>query len=188
MQERLEMLFAGFGGQGIITMAIILGRTATLQEYAACQTQSYGTESRGGHCRAGLVLETGEQVGSPIIEQPDYFVAFAQSAYNSYSKRAGGAYILYDSVMVQQVAGGAAQEIPLPATSLATEQLGVKIAANSIMLGGLVRLMNTHRLKGFTIEPEVARQALSDVFPERHRALNLKGFDLGWQEMAQVRA
>lgn len=187
MQERLEILLAGFGGQGIITTAIILGRAAILRGYAACQTQSYGTESRGGHCRANLVIETGDLVGSPIIEEPDYFVAFSQAAYDSYLKRAREACILYDSVMVQQVVG-TAQEIALPATSLATEQLGVKIAANSIMLGALLQLMNIQRPKGFVIEPEIARQALSDVFPERHRAVNLKGLDIGWQEIAQDKA
>jgi 2-oxoglutarate ferredoxin oxidoreductase subunit gamma len=187
MQDRLEILLAGFGGQGIITTAIILGRAAILEGFTACQTQSYGTESRGGHCRANLVLEDGEIVGSPIIEAPDYFVAFSQAAYDSYLKMARGAWILYDSVMVQRAAG-TDREISLPATTLATEELGVKIAANSVMLGAMVRLMNAQIPHGFVITPEITRQALTDVFPKKHHDVNLRGFDLGWQEIVQDEA
>ncbi len=180
-------MLAGFGGQGIITTAIILGRAAILQGYAACQTQSYGTESRGGHCRANLVLEEGEIVGNPIIESPDYFIAFSQAAYDSYTTLARGAWTLYDSVMVQRVSG-TDREISLPATTMAKEQLGVKIAANSIMLGAMARLMHTQVPRGFVIQPEIARGALTDVFPKKHHDVNLRGFEIGWRQIVEDKA
>jgi hypothetical protein len=71
---------------------------------------------------------------------------------------------------------------------LAKEELGVKIAANSIILGAMVRLMNAQAPHGFVITPEITRQALTDVFPKKHHDVNLQGFDLGWREIVQDEA
>ena len=49
----------GFGGQGIILSAVILGTTAvTKADLYAVQTQSYGSDARGGQCQAELIIQT----------------------------------------------------------------------------------------------------------------------------------
>jgi len=54
---RKEIKLAGFGGQGIILMGIILAKAAGYYEgQEIAQTQSYGPEARGGACRAEVVI------------------------------------------------------------------------------------------------------------------------------------
>lgn len=183
--ERLEILLAGFGGQGVVSMGIILGRAATLAGYSACQTQSYGTESRGGYCRANVVLETGATVGSPVIEDADYFIAFSQAAYDTYISTVKRGLVLYDPALVQQ-RKSEERAVPVPAWSLAAEKLGKTIAANSIMLGAISRVMAQREGGRFTLDPETMKQSIKDVFPPKIHDINLRGFDIGWEEACKV--
>lgn len=59
----------GFGGQGIILAAVILGTTAvTKGNLYAVQTQSYGSEARGGQCQAELIIDH-KPINSPVAEK-----------------------------------------------------------------------------------------------------------------------
>lgn len=59
----VNLQFCGFGGQGIVLSAIIFGTAAVKGAgLNALQTQSYGSESRGGQCQAELILSA-EQIG-----------------------------------------------------------------------------------------------------------------------------
>ena len=67
---RQEIRFAGFGGQGLLLAGILLGRTAAL--YAgkqAAQTQSYGTEARGGASQCNVVIDDKERHPSFQFEE-----------------------------------------------------------------------------------------------------------------------
>jgi len=163
-------------------MGIILGRAATMAGYTACQTQNYGTESRGGYCRAMVVVEKGEaRVGSPVLESPNYLVAFSQAAYNTYRGKVGRAVVFYDPDLVQEVDSDPGTVLlPVPATVLAKEKLGSTMAANAVMLGRLVREFNRREEGEYFLPPEAVKTALSEVFSNRFRDANLRGFDLGY--------
>ena len=63
-----KISLCGFGGQGIILSAVILGTTAvTKGDLYAVQTQSYGSEARGGQCQAELIIDK-KPINSPIAE------------------------------------------------------------------------------------------------------------------------
>ena len=54
---RVNVQFCGFGGQEIILSAVIFGTTAvTKAGMNAVQTQSYGSEARGGECQAEVIV------------------------------------------------------------------------------------------------------------------------------------
>ena len=83
--SRTEVRFAGFGGQGILFAGITLGRAACLYGgKQATQTQSYGTEARGGASRCDVVIDE-EEVDYPGVTSPDILVAFSQEAYDKLS-------------------------------------------------------------------------------------------------------
>jgi len=85
MDKRIEIRIAGFGGQGVILMGIILGKAWALFEgKEAAMTQSFGPEARGGACSAQVVLEEGK-VLYPYTTQADILVAMSQEAYNVYA-------------------------------------------------------------------------------------------------------
>jgi 2-oxoglutarate ferredoxin oxidoreductase subunit gamma len=85
MQLQLtEIRIAGFGGQGVILSAIMLGRAASIHqgEYAT-MTQNFGPEARGGACSAQLIL-SGQPILYPYVTQSDILVVMSQEAYSRF--------------------------------------------------------------------------------------------------------
>lgn len=136
-QGRARVQFCGFGGQGIVLSSVILGTAAVLHAgLNAVQTQSYGSEARGGECQAELILAQGP-IHSPLADQVDILVAMSQLALERYLDRLrdGGALIL-DPELTERPARSGIQILQVPATEIASE-LGARIAANMVMLGFL---------------------------------------------------
>ena len=79
-----ELRIAGFGGQGVILSAIILGRAASIHQGAfATMTQSFGPEARGGACSAQLIL-SGSPILYPYVTRPDILVVMSQEAHTRF--------------------------------------------------------------------------------------------------------
>jgi 2-oxoglutarate ferredoxin oxidoreductase subunit gamma len=137
LNKRTTIQFCGFGGQGIVLSSIVYGSASVIGAgLHAVQTQSYGSEARGGECQAELILSN-EQIGSPIADEIDILVAMSQLAYNRYSKRLRpGGTLLLDTEMVDEGDPTGIKVFKIPATSIA-EDLGSKISANMVMLGFL---------------------------------------------------
>ena len=86
--ERCRIIFAGSGGQGIITAAIILAEAAVLYEgLNAVQSQSYGPEARGGASRSEVIISD-EDIDYPKAVNIDLLLALTDEAFviNSFSK------------------------------------------------------------------------------------------------------
>ena len=136
-QDRARIQFCGFGGQGIVLSSVIFGTAAVLKAgLNAVQTQSYGSEARGGECQAELILAEGP-IHSPLADQVDILVAMSQLALDRYLDRLrdGGTLIL-DPELAEKPARSGIQVVEVPATEIASE-LGARIAANMVMLGFL---------------------------------------------------
>jgi 2-oxoglutarate ferredoxin oxidoreductase subunit gamma len=177
-RTRTEILISGFGGQGVIRMAQILGLCAINQGHRVTMLKSHGTETRGGYVRAQLVISP-EYVDSPVVENADVFVAFSAPAYKKFYDLCRGK-ILYDPEMVEEVRPGAPdRHVEVPATALAKERLGNVLFANMIMLGALTRLAG--------MDFEAMKRAMLVVIPRFH-AENLKALDLGYQLDAVARS
>src|ERR1700740_2824126 len=105
-----EMRIAGFGGQGVILSAIVLGKAASIYENGfATMTQNFGPEARGGACSAQLVISD-EPVLYPYVTQPDIMVIMSQEAYNRFAGelKPGGLLIVEeDLVRVADLKGDA---------------------------------------------------------------------------------
>ena len=80
-----EIRVAGFGGQGVILSAVILGKAASIYENGfATMTQNFGPEARGGACSAQLVISDAP-VLYPYVTRPDIMVIMSQEAYNRFA-------------------------------------------------------------------------------------------------------
>ena len=76
-----EIRIAGFGGQGVILSAIVLGKAASIYQGAyATMTQNFGPEARGGACSAQLIVSD-TPVLYPYVARPDIMVVMSQEAY-----------------------------------------------------------------------------------------------------------
>ena len=177
-KTRTEILISGFGGQGVIRMAQILGLCAINQGHKVTMLKSHGTETRGGYVRAQLVISP-EYVDSPVVENADVFVAFSAPAYKKFFDLCRGK-ILYDPEMVEEVRPDAPdRHVEIPATALAKEHFGNVLFANMIMLGALTRLAG--------MDFDAMKKAMLEVIPRFHEQ-NLKALNLGYNLDAVARA
>lgn len=148
---RTEIRFSGFGGQGILLAGIVLAKSASIfAGKSAVQTQSYGTEARGGASKCEVVIDD-EEVDSPIVTVPDVFVVMSQMAYDQYinSVKPGGV-VFYDSDLVKIKDVPGITQKAVPATKTAMEVLNKKMVANIVMLGAVVAgtgLVNMDQVK-----------------------------------------
>ncbi len=168
-----EIRIAGFGGQGVILSAIVLGKAVSIYQGAfATMTQNFGPEARGGACSAQLVLSD-FPVLYPYVTLPDILVVMSQEAYVRFGSelKDGGIMIVeQDMVRVADLKQGI-KVYSIPATRIA-EELGKRMVLNSVMVGFFTAI--THLL-----EPDAVRKAVADSVPPSFRELNLKAFEKG---------
>ena len=80
-----EIRIAGFGGQGVILSAIVIGKAGCIyQNGYATMTQNFGPEARGGACSAQVILSD-EPMLYPYVTQPDILVVMSQEAYKVFA-------------------------------------------------------------------------------------------------------
>lgn len=169
---RTEVRFAGFGGQGVILAAFILGTAVSVHtSMHATMTQSYGPESRGGACEADVVVGDTE-IDSPVVTRPDLLVLMSQeAAAKNQSEAHVASLVLSDVDLVQLEEGGEGKGMALPFTRTA-DALGKRIVANVVMLGALT--------KAWGLVPRDAMEAaLRETVKPSTRELNLKAFEAG---------
>lgn len=169
---RQEIRFAGFGGQGLLLAGILLGKTAALYGgKQAAQTQSYGTEARGGASQCNVVIDDGEITYVGVVN-PDIFVVMSQEAYDKFvAEVKEGGRVFYDSDLVKVKETPRVRQFPVASTSGA-KGLGRQMVANVVMLGALVEGTGI-------VDPGMARECLRDSVPAGTEELNLKAFELG---------
>ncbi|MDI6755452.1 MAG: 2-oxoacid:acceptor oxidoreductase family protein [Thermodesulfobacteriota bacterium] len=170
--ERQEIRFAGFGGQGLLLAGILLGKTAAL--YAgkqAAQTQSYGTEARGGASQCNVVIDDKEITYVGVVN-PDVFVVMSQEAYDKLIgevKEKG--LVFYDSDLVKIKENPNIRQIPIASTSTAKD-MGRQMVANVVMLGAMVEGTKI-------LDVDWVKACLKESVPQGTEELNLKAFDTG---------
>ncbi|HUK88022.1 MAG TPA: 2-oxoacid:acceptor oxidoreductase family protein [Terriglobales bacterium] len=177
-----EVRIAGFGGQGVILSAIVIGKAACLVEGGySTMTQSFGPEARGGACSAQVILSD-RPVLYPYVTRPDILVVMSQEAYNRFTpelKENGMLVVEQDLVRVSDLPAGVRVH-SVPATRLA-EELGKRMVLNVVMVGFFGAVAGLLR-------PEALRQAVADSVPAAFRELNLNAFDKGFEYGASSRA
>jgi 2-oxoglutarate ferredoxin oxidoreductase subunit gamma len=165
--HRINLQFCGFGGQGLVLSATVLGTAAVQAGLFGVQTQSYGSEARGGECQAELSIST-SQVRSPSPDEVDILVAMSQAALGRYLPRLrpGGA-LLIDPQFVKCPKVDGIRIVEVPVTRIASEELGLPLAANMVLLGFLSQATG--------LVPESALlEAIRSSVPERFIDTNLK--------------
>ena len=170
-----EIRVAGFGGQGVILAAIVVGKAkAIFQGGYATMTQSFGPEARGGSSSAQCILSD-EPVLYPYITQPDVLVVMSQEAYTRFApelKHGGILIVEQDMVHLGDVPSGA-RVYAVPATRLA-EELGRKVVLNIVMVGLLGAVTGL-------VTADALRNAVKDSVPPALEKLNLEAFDKGYE-------
>jgi 2-oxoglutarate ferredoxin oxidoreductase subunit gamma len=170
-----EIRIAGFGGQGVMLSAHIIGKAAAVYQGAyATMTQSFGPEARGGAASAQVILSD-RPVLYPYVTRPDILIAMSQEAYHRFLpelKPNGLLLVESDLVRISDLPSGVRVH-SIPATRLA-EELGRRMVLNVVMVGffGAITAL---------LEPDALRKAVIDSVPPAMRDLNVRAFEKGFE-------
>jgi 2-oxoglutarate ferredoxin oxidoreductase subunit gamma len=171
--QLIEIRIAGFGGQGVILTAMVIGKAACIFDgWYATMTQSFGPEARGSVCSAQVVLSD-RPILYPYVTRPDILIVMSQEAYSRFApelKPDGLLIIEQDLVRVAELPAGT-RLFSVPATRLA-EELGNRLVLNSVTVGFFGAVAHL-------LDPESLSTAIADSVPESLRELNLRAFRKG---------
>jgi 2-oxoglutarate ferredoxin oxidoreductase subunit gamma len=178
-----EIRIAGFGGQGVILAATVIGKAACIYENGyATMTQAFGPEARGGAASAQLVLSD-QPILYPYVNEPNVLVVMAQEAFTKFAPevRADGILIVEtDLVHLSSAVKQGVRVFGVPATRLA-EQLGKKMVLNIVMTGFFTAVTGL-------LAPESVKKSVLDSVPSQSKELNMKAFDSGFEYGQKVLA
>jgi len=177
-KKRYEMRFSGFGGQGLITAAVIFAEAVGVYDGKyVCQTQSYGPEARGGKSRAEVVISD-TPIDYPKARQLDLLLAMNQAACDAYYRDLNpDGLLVVDSSLVEQYPTN--RVIAIPFTLLAKEELGKEMVANMVALGAV------GLLSGQVISKSLEKALLARV-PPGTEELNSAALQRGMDEAAKI--
>jgi 2-oxoglutarate ferredoxin oxidoreductase subunit gamma len=170
-----EIRIAGFGGQGVIMSAVVIGKAGCIyQNGYSTMTQNFGPEARGGACSAQVILSD-DPILYPYVTRPDILVVMSQEAYTLFSPQIspnGTLVIEEDLVRIGDLPPGV-RVYSIPATRIA-EELGKKMVLNIVMVGFFGAVSQA-------LDHDALRNAVAASVPEAYRELNLKAFDQGFE-------
>ena len=162
--KTLNILIAGFGGQGVLFAGKFLAYAGLLLDKQVSWLPSYGPEMRGGTANCSVILSDAP-VGSPIVSAPDVLIAMNLPSFEKYQPavRPGGV-ILLDSTLISEAPGRSDVSVfAVPATKMAADA-GLSGLSNMILTGKLLR----ERLPELAA---VAGNALQKVVPPKKASL-----------------
>jgi len=136
MQE--EIIFAGFGGQGVLFAGQLVAYTALAENKHVTWIPSYGPEMRGGTANCTVVISD-EPIGSPVTSRPSVAVVFNNPSMEKYANlvKPGGLLIINESLVIFTTTRTDITVIRIPATELAAEMGEAKLT-NMLLLGALL--------------------------------------------------
>lgn len=170
--KQLNIELCGFGGQGIILTAVILGNIiVTKKNKYAVQTQSYGSEARGGQCQAEIIISD-EPINSPTADKKDILISMFQTALDKYlpTLKPNGILII-DPKLVKNTHSTKARVIEVPATEIAIN-LGNRVAANMVILGFVQEVFKLFDRNDLV---EIVKKSV----PKKYIDLNVNAIDAG---------
>ncbi|CAB1261744.1 2-oxoacid:acceptor oxidoreductase family protein [Clostridium sp. MT-14] len=134
-----QIIFAGFGGQGILSMGKFLAYAGMDANLNVSWLPSYGPEMRGGTANCSVIL-TNEDIGSPIVLRADSIVVMNRPSLEKFenSVEPNGIIVMDSDLIDIMPKRKDVKIIAIPAQSLA-EKIGSKKIANMILLGALVK-------------------------------------------------
>jgi len=133
-----QMLFAGFGGQGVLSMGQMIAYGGAIEGREVSWIPSYGPEMRGGTANCSVCVSD-RPISSPIVSEPDILVAMNQPSLAKFEKavRPGGVIFINLSLVTEKASRTDVTIHYIDASKLALEMGNIKIA-NMIMLGALL--------------------------------------------------
>jgi len=170
-----EIIIAGFGGQGVLSMGKILAYSGVMQNKEVSWMPSYGPEMRGGTANVTVIVSD-ERISSPILNAYDTAILLNQQSIDKFEKTVKpGGLLIYDPNGISH--HPERKDINIYSIEAADEaaKAGLSKIFNMIVLGGFLKLKPL-------VAPEFLHKGLEKSLPARHHNLipeNEKAVELG---------
>lgn len=157
---------AGFGGQGVLSLGLILAKAGCIAQRYVSWYPSYGPEQRGGTANCSVVI-SGSAIGSPVVYESDILIAMNRPSLEKFANEVKpDGVILYDATITGCTLPEGIEALAIPALELAIEA-GSEKAANTVMLGVLQEM-------GITKLPAKAfNEALDENFAGKQKLIDI---------------
>lgn len=170
-----EIIIAGFGGQGVLSMGKILAYSGIMQGKEVSWMPSYGPEMRGGTANVTVIISD-ERISSPIVNEYDTAIILNQQSMDKFEKTVKpGGVLIYDSNGITRHPTRKDIKIySIEATDEASKMGNTKIF-NMIVLGGYLAIKPIVKLENVI-------KGLEKSLPARHHKLipmNQKAIEVG---------
>ena len=159
-----EIIIAGFGGQGVLSMGKILAYAGLMGDLEVTWMPAYGPEQRGGTANVTVILSD-SPISSPIVDSYDTAVILNQQSLDKFeSKVKPGGTLIYDPYGIHRLPTRTdIAVIPVNATEASIE-MGNSKTYNMILLGALLQVRQL-------LDDETVVKGLKKTLPERHHHL-----------------
>ena len=169
-----EVMFAGFGGQGILLSAKLLAYAAMEQGSEVMWIPSYGPEMRGGTAYCTVVVSD-KLIGSPIIKNPTHLVAMNRPSLEKFAPvvKSDGVVLINSSLIPVPSGRDDVRELIVPANEAAIKLGSVK-CANIIAVSAFAAMSKM-------VDVDILRECVKKEFAKKPKIvpLNMKAFDEG---------
>ena len=161
---KAEIVIAGFGGQGVLSMGKILAYSGLMEDKEVTWMPAYGPEQRGGTANVTVILSD-EKISSPILNSYDIAVVLNQQSLDKFeSKVKPGGVLIYDNYGIHRAPERKDIEVYNVNAMEATFELKNDKAYNMVVLGALLKVRPVVTL-------ESVLKGLKKSLPERHHNL-----------------
>lgn len=179
---KAEIIIAGFGGQGVLSMGKILAYSGLMENKEVTWMPAYGPEQRGGTANVTVIVSE-ERILSPILSQYDVAIVLNQPSLDKFeSKVKPGGILIYDGFgIINPPTRKDINVYRIDAMDKAAELKNSKVF-NMIVLGGLLKVCPIVSTDGLN-------KALYKTLPERHHGLiplNMEAVEAGGQIIEKV--
>ncbi len=159
-----EIIIAGFGGQGVLSMGKILCYSAIMQNQEVSWMPSYGPEMRGGTANVTVILSD-ERISSPVLKSFDTAIILNQQSMDKFVNevKPGGTLIYDPNGITHHPERKDINVFRIPGAALAAE-LGNPQTFNMIIMGAFLKVKPIVLL-------ENVKKGLEKSLPERHHKL-----------------
>lgn len=172
-----EIIIAGFGGQGVLSMGKILAYAGLMEDLEVTWMPSYGPEQRGGTANVTVIVSD-SSISSPVLDSYDTAVLLNQQSLDKFEPKVKpGGTIIYDPSGIHRVPSRTdVKVVAVDAMSAAIEMNNTK-TYNMILLGALLKQRGI-------VSVEAVIKGLKKTLPERHHhliPLNEQAIERGMQ-------
>lgn len=176
-----DIIFAGFGGQGVLFAGRILAQAAMVADKHVTWIPSYGPEMRGGTANCAVKISE-KPIGAPMVVNPTAAIVMNQASFDKFAQgvKSGGLLVVNTSIIKNDEYPEDVKLIKVPANDLA-HQLENDGVANMVMLGALIQCAGIlTKEKVFDAVDEVVGVKRPQLIP-----INRKAIEAGIQHVLE---